>query len=339
MRVLERKVARQLQVQRHLGAAFDVEHVDVVDLAHARDAERRGLRAVADARRLLRLDVHDDVAARQRRSTASSTLSAAAWPWPTAAPGRDADHDVRELASAGLAHPQPLEVDDRADVGDRRARRRLGLDRHAVHEHVDVRPHQPRGGGEHEHRDEQRGDRVGVLVAGANEQQADEHGGRPEQVAEEMERVRLERRAVEASRAARHETIVRLASIAITTPTTTSAYHVASTWTSDDARQPLDRAQGDEHAGEHEDRRLAERREVLRLAVAVLVPLVGGPRRDADGEEREQRRDEIRPRVKRLGEEPEAVRREPGRELDRDQHDRGEHGHERGAALRAHGEA
>ena len=37
------------------------------------DAERGGLRAIADARRLLRLDVHDDVASRQRACTASST--------------------------------------------------------------------------------------------------------------------------------------------------------------------------------------------------------------------------------------------------------------------------
>ena len=59
-----------------------------------------------------------------------------------------------------------------------------------------------------------------------------------------------------------------------------------------------------------EERRLGERGEVLRLAVAVLVRDVGGPRRDADREEREQRRDEVGARVQRLGDEPEAVGRE-----------------------------
>ena len=43
---------------------------------------------------------------------------------------------------------------------------------------------------------------------------------------------------------------------------------------------------------------------MLRLAVAVLVARVGGPGRDADREEREQRGDEIRARVERLGEQP-----------------------------------
>ena len=242
--------------------------------------------------------------------TASSTLSAAAWPCPTAAPGRHADHDVRELASARFAHPQPLEVDHRADARDRGARRRLRLDRDAVHQHVDVRAHQARGGGEHERGDEQRRDRVGVVVAGANEQQADEHGGRAEQVAEEVERVRLERRAVELARGA---------------PGDDRAARVDHDHDADDdervpggvdlnvrrSREALDGAEGDEDAHEHEDRCFRERGEVLRLAVPVLVPFVGRPRGDADGEEREQRRDEIRAGVKRLGEEREAVRREP----------------------------
>ena len=84
------------------------------------------------------------------------------------------------------------------------------------------------------------------------------------------------------------------------------------------ARQPLDGAPGDEEAGEHEDRCLRQRGQVLGLAVPVLVPFVGGPRSDADGEEREERGDEVGAGVERLGKEAEAVRREPGRQLDRD---------------------
>ena len=45
---------------------------------------------------------------------------------------------------------------------DRGARGRLGLDGHAVHEHVDVRSHQARRCDEHERGDEKRSDRVGV---------------------------------------------------------------------------------------------------------------------------------------------------------------------------------
>ena len=54
---------------------------------------------------------------------------------------------------------------------------------------------------------------------------------------------------------------------------------------------------------------LGERREVLGLAVAVLVRHVGRPARDTDREVGEQRRDEIGAGVHRLGDEPEAVRR------------------------------
>ena len=52
-----------------------------------------------------------------------------------------------------------------------------------------------------------------------------------------------------------------------------------------------DRARGDEDAREHEDRRLGECGKVLGLAVAVGMRGVGGARRDADGEEGQERGD------------------------------------------------
>ena len=53
-----------------------------------RHRDRGGVRALAQRRVLERLDVDDDVGVRAaRRSTAASTASAAACPWPTAAPG------------------------------------------------------------------------------------------------------------------------------------------------------------------------------------------------------------------------------------------------------------
>ena len=76
---------------------------------------------------------------------------------------------------------------------------------------------------------------------------------------------------------------------------------------------------------------------MLGLAVPVLVPRISRPGGDADGEEGEQRRDEVGAGVERLRDEPEAPGGEAGDELERDQRGRGEHGDERGAALRAHG--
>ena len=58
---------------------------------------------------------------------------------------------------------------------------------------------------------------------------------------------------------------------------------------------------------------------MLRLAVPELMRDVGRTRRDADREEREQRRDEIGSGVRRLGDEAEAVRREPDGQLEDDE--------------------
>ena len=49
---------------------------------------------------------------------------------------------------------------------------------------------------------------------------------------------------------------------------------------------------------------------MLGLAVSVLVPGVGGPRGDADGEEGEQRGDEVGARVDGLGDEAKRPRAE-----------------------------
>ena len=75
---------------------------------------------------------------------------------------------------------------------------------------------------------------------------------------------------------------------------------------------------------------------MLGLAVPVLMPDVGRPSRHADGEERQQRCDEVGARVRGLREEPEAVRREARPELQPDQSDRDQHGDERSPPLRSH---
>ena len=66
MRVGEREVAGQLQVERHLGSVDGVDQRQVVELAHVGDGHRRRLDALADLRlRRRRLDVDDDVAFRE----------------------------------------------------------------------------------------------------------------------------------------------------------------------------------------------------------------------------------------------------------------------------------
>ena len=67
VRLLEREVARQLQVERELRVPVERDDAEVVDLPHARHAQRRGVGALAQRRVALpRLDVDDDVDPRQR---------------------------------------------------------------------------------------------------------------------------------------------------------------------------------------------------------------------------------------------------------------------------------
>ena len=122
----------------------------------------------------------------------------------------------------------------------------------------------------------------------------------------------------------------------MTTPTTSSAYHVALHGRAA-VDEAVDRAPDDGCAGEDEDRALAERREMLSLPVAVLVARICGPHGDTDGEERQQRGDEIGAGVRGFGDEAEAVRGEAGAELERDERERCEHRPERGFPLGLHG--
>ena len=59
------------------------------------------------------------------------------------------------------------------------------------------------------------------------------------------------------------------------------------------ARQPADRLVPDEQRHEHQERALPERRQVLGLAVPVVVLAVGRAHRDPHREEGEQRRDKV----------------------------------------------
>ena len=79
VRLVEREVARKLQVERDFDAAVHVEDLEVVDLAHVRHGERGSEDALAeDAGTLARFDVDDDVDPREAPCNASSTRSAAA---------------------------------------------------------------------------------------------------------------------------------------------------------------------------------------------------------------------------------------------------------------------
>ena len=165
-------------------------------LTHATHAERGCVRALPHLRAIAeRLDVHHDVRLGQRRLHRAFDGVGSCVPLADSGIDGDADHDVGEVAAGGLPHAQAPELDRRADVLDREACRLLRIGGHAVHQDVDVATHQPDGREEHEQRDEERRDRVGLHLARANEEKADEHRDRAGEVAREVKRVRRQRRA------------------------------------------------------------------------------------------------------------------------------------------------
>ncbi len=195
--LVESQVARQLQVERDLGAPVDGQDVDVVDLAHVGHMERRILRAVADlgVRGRLRLDVDDDVRLGKRAPNGILDVVCSGVALRDGRAGRDADDDVHEVPSGRLTKTQPMEPNIRHVYADRPTSRLHRVRRSAVHEHVGVTTDEPAGRDHDEDGDEQRCDRVTLRPAERGSRQPSEDGERPGEVAAEVERVREQRRA------------------------------------------------------------------------------------------------------------------------------------------------
>ena len=224
----------------------------------------------------------DDVASRQRLLDGSLDGVGGRVALADGRGGRDADHDVGELAAPSLPHPEPAQLNRRSNSRDRGARGGLGGRGNSIHQHVHVHPHQLRGGAEHEHGDEEGSNRIAVRVSRPHEQQASEHGKRAAEIAREMNSVRGERRAPISLRRA---------------PRDSHPAHVDHDNERDHGErvpgcvhgrmrrsgETLDRPEADQHARSREKHRFRERGDVLGLPVPVLVGDVGpgGRRRRA----------------------------------------------------------
>ncbi len=249
--------------------------------------------------------------------------------------GRDRDHHVGEVTPGRLADPEPAQLHRRLELGDRPARRLGGPGRSPIHEHVNVPAHQPARRDQHERGDEKRGGGVRVRITGTREQKAAEDSGRAQQVAAEVERVRLERGAPVTARRTRrddhpeevdddHEPEHR--------DRVPGRVHGRLRC----AEQVVESAPRDRETEDHEDATLGQGREVLRLAVTVRMPPVGRTARDPDREEGQERCDEIGPRMGRLRDQPQAAGGDTRAELECDQGGGREHGDQHGASLRTH---
>ena len=340
VRALEREVAGELEMERDLEPSVDLEDAEVVDLPHLRDAERGRQHALAELGvRLARLDVDDDVGVGQRSRERVLDPVGGGMALPDGGARSDPDDDVGEVLAARLAHPEPPELDRRVERGDRRPRRVLGVDAGVRSMSTSTFRRRSRAAAATITSAATKSAAIaspsGNPSAAADE--AGEHRERAREVAAEMERVREQRVAAVPARGAQRDrpcATRRSRSRARSRRTSTRS---AST---SDSTTPTRRATARPAMRTLIRIRNAASASAARccgLAVAPRVPAVGRANRDRDGEEREQRRREIGPRVRGLGEEAEAPAREPRGELDRDQEAGGPDRDERGAALRRHG--
>ena len=98
-------------MQRHLDAPVDLEHGEVVDLAYLRNCERGGQHSLANlSLGATGLDVHDDVRVGKPGTQRFLDAVGGSVPLADGRPRGDADHDVGEVSSTGLAHAQPSQL-------------------------------------------------------------------------------------------------------------------------------------------------------------------------------------------------------------------------------------
>ncbi len=159
-------------------------------LAHAGQPEGRGGGALAQvALGLGGLDVHDDVGAGELGAHGLLDEVGDRVGLHEAGVGADRHHEVDEVAAGRVAHPHATGFDGHLETGDPASDRLGGLDVGLVHEHRNRRGGQAPGGAHDEHGDDERGDRVGLRFAGADEDQAGQDGQRAGEVGGEVQRV------------------------------------------------------------------------------------------------------------------------------------------------------
>ncbi len=197
VRAVERKVAGQLEMEGDLDAFPDLEQDEVVHLSHLRDGHCGRENPLTNvAVRSARLDVNDDVDARQRVAERGFDTIGRGVPLPDRRSRRDTDDDVSEELAPGAPEPETSQLDRRLEGRHRLSRDASGILGRAVHEHVDVPPTEPDGCQNDERGDEERGERVPRGEAERSGNEAGEHRERPGEVAPEVERVRAQRLAV-----------------------------------------------------------------------------------------------------------------------------------------------
>ena len=175
--IRERDVGVHLEMHRHADTPVMAVDGDVVHVANERLGERGGQGAVAQAEAFAaRLEVHSDLAIGKRPAHRRFDRFADLLPLDGRLSGWDPDDRVGEVVAARLSNAQPPELDSVTQIGDRLVCARVRFGWRGVHQHARVLEDQASRRGEDQHGDDQRGDRVALMKAGADGDQAHEHG-------------------------------------------------------------------------------------------------------------------------------------------------------------------
>jgi len=288
-----------------------------------------------------RLDVHDDVGARQDGpDRVLRRCRNVVRPFETGA-AVDGHRQLHEGGGPRVAHPHPEHLADsrhEGGGGDLFAQRRVD----AIEQLVDVPAAQVPADLHDDAGHEQGRDRVGPLQPGeperfrqAHEDEAEEDDAGGPEVGREVDRVGLQRRAGVLAGDAQER--------AGTGPVDHEGerHHQEGPVIGVDRvvlhEEPLHRLDDDPEAGQQQEEGLHQGGEVLDLAVAVLVLRVRRAAGDADRQKREARGQQIESGVQRLGEDPQGVGSEPDHELGCGQRERRQDGAQRDLPLLAVG--
>ena len=245
--------------------------------------------------------------------------------------GRDGDHRVGEVVAAGLPQAQAAQLDAGAEAVDGLLGAGLGVGGGGVHQHARVLVEQPAGGGEDDAGDDQGGDGIARGDPRDDGGQAGEDGDRAGHVAREVERVGAQRGGlVEASGADRDD----------------DPGDVDDQRDGDDdedvparfdrvvaADELVGRLGDDEQAAADEDRGLAERAEVLRAPVPVVVVRVRRAAAEADRQERQDGGDDVAGGLDPGRDQAQAAGDDAGAEFEHHQHGGGRDRDQRGPRL------
>ena len=261
---------------------------DVVYVVHERLGQRRGQGPIAQAESpAAGLEVNDDLAIGERSAHRGFDLIADHLAFDNRLTRRHGDNRFGEVMTAGLTDPESPQLDRVTELFDGGVGESLRFGGRGVHQHLSVFVDQSGRGSKDDPGHDQRGDRVALMNACSDGDEADEHRDRAGHIAGEVKRVRAQgSRPVLRGPAKRDQ---HAADVNAESDADDSKHVPVGLKRLPAARQAPNRRDDHDDPAAREDRRLAERAEILRSSVAVRMVAIRRSAAEADGDERQHR--------------------------------------------------